>query len=398
MTSPTIEHIGIAKVHAICARMDAIWRATASTDVGIDGQIEFLESQSYVSTGQIIGVQIKSGASYFLHQARGAILYYPSHYNREYWRRVKLPLILVLHDPERDLTIYTRIKPQLRDEGPIRVPVGAHLTEQSRDDLLACSREDTNIQSAETVLRTLKQVTLSEARGCEVSGCDFLLAMAARSAGLLDFSIARFELLLAYTMPPEYGLYFGPRTWDFALHCLLLLQHFGIAQSLAPPAINEWLGAHRIPDIICPLSRFGDHLLDHILREPASYLSSTIISRERNSDAVAAAYDLSVRTDATSFAWAYRKRQIGLDGYQQLILESLYRSLATNWLIQRLFPGTSLRLPFDDLLLRTEKDGMISEPDAERLMHLCIEDAKEFFGADIVELVATLRSKSGGEG
>lgn len=394
MNSPTTEHAGIAKVHAICAKMNAIWRATPSTDVGIDGQIEFLEPGSYVSTGQIVGVQIKSGSSYFSRPSHDSFLYYPNHYNREYWRRVRLPLILVLHDPDRDTTLYTRLKPQLQAEGPVKVPADAHFTAEARHDLLACARDDAHIQSFEAVLRALSKVTLSDAVGYQVNGCDFLLAMSARSAGLLDFSLPRFKVLLAYTVPPDYGLHFSPRTWDYALRCLFLLQHFGVAQTLTPALVEEWLGNQRVPDVICPLTRFGDHLLEHILQDPQSYMSLSIVTRERDGNAIAAAHDLSARSDAMSFAWSYLRRQQDLNGYQQLILESLYRSLATNWLIRKLFPGTSTRLPFDELLLRAQEDGAISEADADSLMRACVDDAKDFFGADVVDLVAALRSPS----
>lgn len=59
------EHAGLVWVHKVCMEMHAIWRPGSSNDMGIDGHIEFLEQGSSVSTGLIIGVQLKSGPSYF---------------------------------------------------------------------------------------------------------------------------------------------------------------------------------------------------------------------------------------------------------------------------------------------------------------------------------------------
>lgn len=43
--------------------MNLVWRETPSTDVGVDGQIEFVNERGE-ATGQIVAVQVKSGPSY----------------------------------------------------------------------------------------------------------------------------------------------------------------------------------------------------------------------------------------------------------------------------------------------------------------------------------------------
>jgi hypothetical protein len=119
------EHRGIAKVHSICAEMNAIWRATCASDLGIDGQIEFLEPGKAVSTGCLVAVQVKSGPSYFTTTRGNEVTFQPTQKHRRYWTRLALPVVLVLHDPDRNLTIYARVKPQLVNDGPI-VPARCH--------------------------------------------------------------------------------------------------------------------------------------------------------------------------------------------------------------------------------------------------------------------------------
>lgn len=56
---------GIAAVQARLADLELIWRETSTGDFGIDGHIEFLDENSE-PTGMMVGVQVKSGQSYFI--------------------------------------------------------------------------------------------------------------------------------------------------------------------------------------------------------------------------------------------------------------------------------------------------------------------------------------------
>jgi hypothetical protein len=59
----TTAHRGIAKIYRVVTDMGYIWRPTANSDVGFDGEIELVEDRA--ATAKIIKVQVKSGASYF---------------------------------------------------------------------------------------------------------------------------------------------------------------------------------------------------------------------------------------------------------------------------------------------------------------------------------------------
>ena len=52
------ERLGINIVAETLARMNLVWRETKSIDVGIDGQIEFV-NEEFEATGQIVAAQVK---------------------------------------------------------------------------------------------------------------------------------------------------------------------------------------------------------------------------------------------------------------------------------------------------------------------------------------------------
>jgi hypothetical protein len=69
------ERNGVVAVQSYAARAGQIFRETTTGDVGIDGQLEYVRPDGAV-TGRTLGVQIKSGPSYFAraHQGRLEIL------------------------------------------------------------------------------------------------------------------------------------------------------------------------------------------------------------------------------------------------------------------------------------------------------------------------------------
>jgi hypothetical protein len=86
---------GVNYVAKMVNRMNFIWRETLLEDTGIDGQIEIVVDGSV--TGELLGVQVKSGRSYFERRGPSMILYTPSKNDLAYWKAYSLPVILVLH-------------------------------------------------------------------------------------------------------------------------------------------------------------------------------------------------------------------------------------------------------------------------------------------------------------
>jgi Domain of unknown function (DUF4365) len=73
-------------------------------DFGVDGQIEVVDDDGR-PTGQLFGVQVKSGPSYF-HRGQDAVAFYVDDEHLKYWDQHILPVILVLHNPQDGETIW----------------------------------------------------------------------------------------------------------------------------------------------------------------------------------------------------------------------------------------------------------------------------------------------------
>ncbi len=135
------ERLGIASIQYYAAKKSQIWRETNTTDVGIDGQLEFVSSDGF-STGQLIAVQAKSGSSYFSHETNDCWKHYPDKKHRLYWEKFPIPVLLVLHDPRTEVTFWTDVRQQLRSPSRneaafLLVPKGNILQTTSPVDLFA---------------------------------------------------------------------------------------------------------------------------------------------------------------------------------------------------------------------------------------------------------------------
>lgn len=119
MTLPSVgeaftERSGVNYVATVVNNARCLWRETLMHDVGIDGQIEYVNSNNE-ATGRIVLVQVKSGASYFKSETATSIPYYPAAKHRTYWEKSPLPVILVLHNPDTRETYWTDARSVLRE-------------------------------------------------------------------------------------------------------------------------------------------------------------------------------------------------------------------------------------------------------------------------------------------
>jgi hypothetical protein len=99
------ERLGMNAVADIVTKdLEWIWREQPVADFGIDGQIEAVDRDNK-PTGQLFAVQVKAGVSYF----RGSlenIRFYTDDDHLKYWDQHMLPVILLLHDPNNNQTLW----------------------------------------------------------------------------------------------------------------------------------------------------------------------------------------------------------------------------------------------------------------------------------------------------
>lgn len=104
--SPT-ERIGINRVEELFLQNDWIPRLILQSDVGLDMEIEIAEDG--MPTGQLLGIQVKTGVSYFNEVSEGNIIFRGSIIHLEYWLNHTLPVLIVLHNNVSGKTVWQKI-------------------------------------------------------------------------------------------------------------------------------------------------------------------------------------------------------------------------------------------------------------------------------------------------
>ena len=259
------------KVHAVCTDMHAIWRATPSPDLGIDGQVEFLEPESIVSTGYIIAVQVKSGESYFRHSNSTHVKYYPSKMHRRYWQRLNLPVVLILHNPSENLAIYDRVKPQLANEGPILLRRDSYFEISAREDLLKLAHDDTALPSVDDTLLGFQKAILPVGQG-QISGIEFLLACTNRSATYFELRMCRIVEVISMAGDTD-GIMIGSETYEFIHRCVVKCWGSRITDPFVSEFELMWYELSMVPDIVVPLTTYGQEVLGHLWSHLDRYLA-----------------------------------------------------------------------------------------------------------------------------
>jgi hypothetical protein len=107
--------LGVLAVGAIFTKLRWAYREQPTSDFGIDAQAEKLDDYGS-ATGKLVALQIKSGASWF--RKRGDdYVYYGNERHRDYWTSHALPVFIVIHDPDTELTLWQRVERHLIEQG-----------------------------------------------------------------------------------------------------------------------------------------------------------------------------------------------------------------------------------------------------------------------------------------
>jgi hypothetical protein len=266
------ERAGILAVATQLNRLGLIWRETPMADVGIDGQIEFVDDGGE-ATGRLAAAQVKSGDSYFSRRDDDAWHYYPADKHRFYWERFPLPVILFLHS-QAEGTFWVDVRRALRSPERARlryieVPLHNRLEDAARELFLA---------SAGT-------------SGCPfLSVGDVLVAMAATRSGTDSFPVSYLDLFANGLTNIARSVYYGMDLVMEVAETLLdasdggpwlsvgadehnfLFQYvqFLVEQQIADVDISDclidWLDAEMHPKFIARLTSRGRRLV-HMINE-----------------------------------------------------------------------------------------------------------------------------------
>jgi hypothetical protein len=124
---------GIGVVQAISTRAQRLgglgfsFSQRINADYGVDGLLEIVDQAGH-ATGKLLGVQVKTGDSFFRRGVAGGGVVYVAKSTMRYWREYSVPVILVLCDEKGEQALWVRVdRGDFRETGKgfrITVPGG----------------------------------------------------------------------------------------------------------------------------------------------------------------------------------------------------------------------------------------------------------------------------------
>ena len=116
--SDHLGEIGVAAVNFIVRKeMGWIFRQQPISDRGIDGEIE-IQTPDRDATGLLIALQIKTGSSYLSEKTDSGFVFRGKNRHLSYWRRHSLPVVVVLHDPDANISYWQSVEDEHIEKTP----------------------------------------------------------------------------------------------------------------------------------------------------------------------------------------------------------------------------------------------------------------------------------------
>jgi hypothetical protein len=109
--NPLTERIGVNAVEKIfVGAFGWFFREQSVSDHGVDAQVE--EIVDGKPTGKLIALQIKTGTSYFRPLGKDFV-FYGEQRHLDYWTHHRLPVYIILHNPDTGLTLWQKFERRL---------------------------------------------------------------------------------------------------------------------------------------------------------------------------------------------------------------------------------------------------------------------------------------------
>ncbi|WP_280886960.1 DUF4365 domain-containing protein [Streptomyces sp. LBL] len=141
--------------HLVTSELGWIFREQTTVDVGIDAHLEVLDSATSKATGQLLGVQIKSGLSYFGSATDGGWWFTCNAAHASYWLGHSLPVLVMLYNPVTRRVYWqhvTRWTAVVTGKGwKVFVPEDQELSAQSVQDLRPLARSTSEISALKSL-------------------------------------------------------------------------------------------------------------------------------------------------------------------------------------------------------------------------------------------------------
>ncbi|EAC0243834.1 DUF4365 domain-containing protein [Escherichia coli] len=261
------ERLGVNAVAEAIAKIGQIWRETPMADVGIDGQIEYVSPEGF-ATGRMIAVQIKSGPSFF-QESQGDWVFYPEEKHRFYWERFPLPVLIIIHNLETNLSYWQDARQVLRvakstDAKGIIIPKSNVLQSTGAQTLFkGFAVIDQDFMSVEEVLNYLIKAKSNNA-SFPVSYfnlfCSGLTNICRSLYFGMDVAITVAEVELHNQNSP-FGVGMGDSEHNFLFEYIKFIVHQHIADVDFSDCMIDWYDRAMQPSFMAPLTSRGKELV-----------------------------------------------------------------------------------------------------------------------------------------
>ena len=138
--------VGVTRTKlAVERELGWVFREQPTDDFGIDAQVEIVQAEAV--SGKLLGVQIKSGLSWFDEPGEGGWWYRPDANHVSYWTNHSLPVVVVLCHPETERCHWQLVSQETliatsRGGYKLLVPEAQVLDDSARGQLLRAAARD----------------------------------------------------------------------------------------------------------------------------------------------------------------------------------------------------------------------------------------------------------------
>jgi hypothetical protein len=152
-----VEREGVAWIsHLVTSELGWIFREQPTVDVGIDAHLEVVDSAASTATGQLLGVQIKSGLSYFRSATHGGWWFTCNAAHASYWLGHSLPVLVMLYNPKTRKVYWQHVSNHTAvstgKAWKVLVPEDQELNAQSMADLRPLARTASQVSALGSLL------------------------------------------------------------------------------------------------------------------------------------------------------------------------------------------------------------------------------------------------------
>lgn len=272
--------------HGLRAANGLIWRENSVKDMGIDGQLEYVNDSGF-ATGRIVAVQVKSGQSFFTHDDDESWGFYPEEKHRLYWERFPVPVILVLHKPDTKETFWLDVRQAYRS-GTQDKNVGVSVPKAQEFKITSRTKLFDNAgligeEFAESLDEVLKLLVNSRSKRASFPLSFFQLFVNGLTnivrtlyfgmdlaTNLVESNLVRTEL--------EYGMGIGSDEYDFLFRYMEFLVSQDLANVDFGDCLIDWNDRQLVPSFLAPLSSRGRALVQLISEKEDQLRSAGVLT------------------------------------------------------------------------------------------------------------------------